>query len=343
MREKRIDLIDINNEYILDFPKIQEIYGYNNRPYNLNFIQNLNNFLWPKKNESFDNDYRELDIVYKGDFITQSNENEIENKFISPDNIPSPFENINRQIPLNMPNNCLNTNLNPTSNTTYQILQPIEHFPQKRPIFKIIKKKTGRYTKDKSCNNDNPSVHTKFGDDNIIMKIKVSSSGNYFDLLNLMLETSENNQINCIKLKKIDPSIIKVHSKEDNEKLLRAKMSDIFSGNISKRFIYEDTLYNKKKIQFILKKGDAEIKNALNKTFLDTVDYYCSKRSDIYLFEKLKKLEDDIEEFEEKGETEEYIQKYIKIANNFEKTIKDIDPRKPRKKKNSDFIQEGII
>ena len=215
----------------------------------------------------------------------------------------------------------------PENKTTYQSLQPIEHYPrQKLPIFDIQK-----ITKLRKKRNGNK--HTKYSDDLIIMKVKGSSSDKYRKHLNFMLKNSKNDQINYIQLKKVEPSIIKVHSKKDNIELLNKEMSDIFSGKISRKYKYTDQLYNKKKIKIILEKGDEEIKNALKKTFRDSLELYCSKRTDIYLFEKSEKLEDDVEEFKSKGEDEEYIKMYIHVAKNFEKIIKSIDQRQPRKKK----------
>jgi len=220
--------------------------------------------------------------------------------------------------------------LNKLIDTDYQTMQPIEPLPRKKLIFGLIK--PGRKKKNESNINADPLTHTKYRDDDIIMKIKVKSWDHYEDHLNLMLELSDNDQINGIRLKKIDPSIIKVNSRKDNLALLQRKISDILSGKISKRFKNVEPLYNAKKIDLILQEGDPEIISALNKTFLDSIDLYCSKRTDIYLFEELQKLENDIEEFKNNGENEDYIQKYTEIAKNFKQKIKVIHKRQPRRK-----------
>ena len=109
-------------------------------------------------------------------------------------------------------------------------------------------------------------------------------------------------------------------------------MWEIYSGNISKRFKYVDSFYNKKSIDLINKNGDEEIINALKKNFKDCLDIYCSKRTDIYLFEKFRKIENDVEKFREDGEDEDYIKEYIRVANNFENIIKSKNKRTARRK-----------
>ena len=257
------------------------------------FEDKFGNDLWGKKEESIEKEYEDLEMIDEGSSVTQLNANDI-------------------------------------IDTDYQTIQPIEPLPRKKLIFGLIK--PGRKKKKESYNNYNPLVHTKYRDDDIIMKIKVKSWDHYEDHLNLMLKRSDNDQINRIILIKIDPSIIKVHSRDDNLALLNKKISDIFSGKISKRFKNVEPLYNAKKIDLILQEGDPEIISALNKTFLDSIDLYCSKRTDIYLFEELQKLENDIEEFKNNGENEDYIQKYTEIAKNFKQKIKVIHKRQPRRK-----------
>lgn len=60
--------------------------------------------------------------------------------------------------------------------------------------------------------------------------------------------------------------------------------------------------------------------------------YIVLKKTDIYLFEKIKKIENDIEKFRENGEDEDYIKEYIRVANNFEAVIKSKNKRESRRK-----------
>lgn len=351
-------LIDLFNEYN-SFPKDNI---YNNELKNLGFMNNKiesPKSAYNESNESYIN-YKNNSIILPDEkehgFFFENWDNKpycFQTSYFFPENKTTDEININCEIDSmnskkqpeeieymlkfgnqyflekldNTSNDSQTTYFFPENKTTYQSLQPIEHYPrQKLPIFDIQK-----ITKLRKKRNGN--THTKYSDDLIIMKVKGSSSDKYREHLNFMLKNSKNDQINYIQLKKVEPSIIKVHSKKDNLKLLNTEMSDIFSGKISKKYKYTDQLYNKKKIKIILEKGDEEIKNALKKTFSDILDLYCSKRTDIYLFEKLEKLEDDVEKFKSKGEDEEYIKMYIHVAKNFEKIIKSIDQRQPRKKK----------
>ena len=343
-----------NDSYFLDFSKIPDIKenfeNYGNRPLikklylddlilyrnNLSPIENKNSQnIFNNQNDSNFLDFSKiLSSDIEENFENYGNRPLIKKLYLDDlllgNNKPSPFENRNSQNAFNMQNNSEIFYLNQTSNTNYQTIQPIEPLPNEKLLFDVIKR--GRKTKRESYNIDNPLVHTKYKDNDIIMKIKVKSWDHYLDHLNIMLEYSDNEEINRIRLNKIDPSIIKVDSRNDNLALLKKKISDIFSGKISKKYKNFEPLYNAKNIEIILQKGDPEIISAVNKTFLDSIDLYCSKRTDIYLFEKMQKIEDDIEKFRNSGENEDYIKKYVKIAKNFQKTIEAINPRQPRRK-----------
>ena len=343
-----------NDSYFLDFSKIPDIKenfeNYGNRPLikklylddlilyrnNLSPIENKNSQnIFNNQNDSNFLDFSKiLSSDIEENFENYGNRPLIKKLYLDDlllgNNKPSPFENRNSQNAFNMQNNSEIFYLNQTSNTNYQTIQPIEPLPNEKLLFDVIKR--GRKTKRESYNIDNPLVHTKYKDNDIIMKIKVKSWDHYLDHLNIMLEYSDNEEINRIRLNKIDPSIIKVDSRNDNLALLKKKISDIFSGKLSKKYKNFEPLYNAKNIEIILQKGDPEIISAVNKTFLDSIDLYCSKRTDIYLFEKMQKIEDDIEKFRNSGENEDYIKKYVKIAKNFQKTIEAINPRQPRRK-----------
>ena len=205
-------------------------------------------------------------------------------------NNSSLFDNKNRKIPFysSVVDSQL-INLNPTGTTAYQTLKHTSNLQKNKLLFDIRKqKKFGRKKKNQSYKNDVSSAHSKYKDDNIIMKIKLNVSNNYLEHLNLILRNSENKQINTIKLKKIDPPIIKVHSQKENLALLESKILDIFSGQISKKFSKVDSNYNEKQIKLIVQKGDEKIINALNKTFKDSLDIYCSKK-EIFFFLKILK------------------------------------------------------
>lgn len=282
--------------------------------YNIHLVSRNNYYL---NNERNDNDYfRFLNKKSQRTFMKQSFGDDI-------DDIDSLSEDINFPI----------INFDQTRTTYHQTIEPTNVESSKKLLFDIKKpKKRGKYTKEHSCRNNNPLVHNKYQRDNIVMKIKVNVSNNYRAHLNLILEKSENVQINSIRLKKIDPSLIKVDSRDDNMALLKKTMKDIFSGKLSKKYKNLDCDYNKKRIDLIMKIGDEEIKNALNKNFKDSLDIYCCKKTDIYLFDDFKTIENDIRKFKEKGEEEEYIKTYKKYATDFENTIKAIHRREPRKK-----------
>lgn len=322
-----IDLLGVN-DHISNFSRIVEDYDNYNRYYKSNFDNIFKEYpIANNEDNNFDSFFMPFDK--NNNSIIQINEEEkVPNILIfGNNNNSSRFGCRPSKTPFDI------GVLDRFMITTYEEIRTIPNLPRKKALFDIITpKKLGKRKKSETCKYDDPLVHNKYDDDLLIMKIKGYASHNYLNHLNLMLSNSQNSQINNIQLKNIDPTIIKVNSREDNLKLLKKEMGEIYSGNISKRFKYVDSFYNKKSIDLIKKKGDEEIIKALRKTFNDCLDIYCSKKTDIYLFEKIKKIENDIEKFRENGEDEDYIKEYIRVANNFEAVIKSKNKRESRRK-----------
>ena len=206
-------------------------------------------------------------------------------------------------------------------------------FFNKEKIFYIKKEKKsllGRKTKNQINSNDN--THTKKKRDNIITKIKRNIYNHSLELINLLLKESKNNKIKGIELKKIDNSFIMVYKKEENLNLLNLTIKEILSSKISTKCINLTKDYNKDKISFILKQNDKYINEILNKTFREMLNIYCDNNVENNIFKDFKRLNDDILFFKNKNEDSNYIELYKTIANEFEKVINDIFPRRKRKK-----------
>lgn len=332
-----IDLSGVINDDTANFRRISEDYDNNNRYYNSdsdNFFRGYP--LTNNEDNNIDSFFKSFNRNNDRTSIMQTNETQMVQ-------IPYIFGNSNNSSSFSYRPSEISYDirvlypsffdLDRTKINSNPTIQPFANLPREKKFFvKITPKKLGKRIKSETCKYNDPLVHNKYKEDLLIMKVKGYDSHNYLNHLNLMLKNSENSQINSIQLKNIDPSIIKVNSREDNLNLLKKEMSDIYSGNISKRFKNIDTFYNKKSIDLIKQKGDEEIINALKKTFKDSLDIYCSKRTDIYLFEKFQKIENDVEKFREDGEDEDYIKEYIRVAKNFEDIIKSKNKRQSRRK-----------
>ena len=174
------------------------------------------------------------------------------------------------------------------------------------------------------------AIHTKFEKKNILTKIKKKAYNNYMKSFNKNIKDSPDEEIKKkkIQLRKINNSIIEVSSKKDNLKLLEMNMKDILSQPLSNKFKHIDKNYNKKSIDFILKKKDKKLTSMLNKTFDEVIRIYAYDSIDKD-FTHFKTLKDDIKNMED----ETYIEEYKKYAKSFKINYIDMKERTPRRKK----------
>ena len=204
---------------------------------------------------------------------------------------------------------------------------------KKEIIFKIMKckKKVGRNRKDKKYNKENQ--HDKFEINNVITRVKRNVTNNSRDLLNTLLEESENPRLKDIRLCKIDKSIIEVCKKEKNVDLLKTKLKDLFSSKLSIKYKHFDENYNKKQIDKILKENDPKLNEVLNKTVEDMVNIYVQKNVENNMYKDFRRIEDDkidlLELYEDDGM--EYYHKYEYIAKNLKTIILKRNSRESRK------------
>ena len=210
---------------------------------------------------------------------------------------------------------------NVTKTTNDHTFLPIKPILSKAKIFeinKIKKRRQGRKKMNQVYNNE--ETHTKYGGDNIATKVKRNNFNNYLKHINLKLRKSKNPILNNIELKKIDTSIITVSKKEENLELLDQKIKDTLSNKISRKFLYLEEDYNKKKIEFILQQNDKDINYELNLTNREILDIYCNNKKDNPIFKDFKTLDDDLKELKKEND-DKYIKLYEYTAKNFEQII----------------------
>jgi len=187
-------------------------------------------------------------------------------------------------------------------------------------------KKKGRKKKSEKNNESlakDQNIHTKYDDDNIIIKIKTFFLNNFHKFINGLIKESK------MKLKKLDP-IIKVNIKQDyNIKLWNTTFKTIYSEEkICKKYnICPDK--NKKIIDEIYKNNsDDELIKILNLTFGEIFEIFIKDLKELnselltkvenyeiyknvefsnldYFFNKMK------EEGKKDGQSDEFIEDYI--------------------------------
>ena len=77
-----------------------------------------------------------------------------------------------------------------------------------------------------------------------------------------------------------------------------------------------------------MESGDERIKNEMTKKGWHIFEVYSKKKQDIYLFEEIKTIDEEINKFLKRGESIEYINSYKKTAINFEAFIRKKIPRR---------------
>ena len=202
---------------------------------------------------------------------------------------------------------------------------------EKSKIFNINKVlKLGRIKK----NSNKIGKHDKYQQDNIIRRFKFQLTKSMFNYINKSFINKYNNKKKKY-IQKLSSLTIKLISKEDNIKWLNSKLKNIFSQKISTKLVHLNSDYNKKLIEQIYKKGEEKaIIEILEKTVREMWKAYITNDKNVY--NGFETIEDDINKFKELGETEQYIEIYTLVANNFEGIFNNM---KQRKKKIKHFKQ----
>ena len=201
---------------------------------------------------------------------------------------------------------------------------------KKDKVFSIKKvTKKGRIKK----NSFKKGKHDKNNRDNIIRKFKVKLMNSLYDYINRSFIINTNRQTKKIKIiKKLSSNDTTSIKKEDNIKWFNSQIKNVFSQNISTKIAHYDLDYNSKLINKIYLKGqEKRVINILDKTIKEMWLVYVNDDEENN-FKGFHTLKDEIKEFRKKGQEEAYIEKYIKIAKNFEEIFANIKSRNNKKK-----------
>ena len=199
---------------------------------------------------------------------------------------------------------------------------------EKSKIFNIKKViKLGRIKK----NSSKIGKHDRYSQDNIIRRFKFQITKNMLNYINKYININRPKNKKKRKIQKLSSLTIKLISKEDNLNWLNSKLRYIFSQKISTKLVGLNSDYNKKLIEKIYSKGEEKIIiQILEKTVREMWKAYITNDKNKYI--GFETIEDDINKFKDLGESEEYIEIYTLVANNFEEIFQNIKQRKKKLK-----------
>lgn len=195
----------------------------------------------------------------------------------------------------------------------------------KNIFFDIYKKsKKGR----KSQSNLVKTIHTKYSHDNILRKIKVKFLKRLTKFINNIIKIKYKGKIN--ELVPLNGEIAQNNNISFNLKLLNSKIKEIFlSHDINGKFTSFDKCFNKKVIDSIYDMNIQELIDIFEMTFLEVFNHFISLKETNKL-NGLEKLDTVINEIKTKEKNDQYIKKFISVANDFEKYFTNKNPRKSK-------------
>ena len=221
------------------------------------------------------------------------------------------------------------------------------NFSKDGPIFKIFKefkdsKNENLIQVGRKRKNEQGGKHDKYSYDNVTRKIKTKLFEAILVILNLSIKPIqiENPKKYSKKILyskdfflKIDQEIIKDINVENNKKLLRTQLRDIFSNNVSKKVEKYGLDYNKKLVEKIYDEKIQEKTMAiLDKTFLECLEHFRGSK----FYKELEGLETEyknvIKGLREIGEDEDYIQIFEDLIKRFEDYYENKKSRISKKK-----------
>ena len=210
-------------------------------------------------------------------------------------------------------NNNINIPIKKENNITIEINNNKKiKFLSKKKYFKINNiKKPGRKPKSSVFK----GYHTKFSHDNILRKIKVKFFNKLINYINYIILIKYKNK--TYFLKPLISSIAQNNTKSFNRDLLNKKLKDIFSTfKINGKFKLYDDNHNNIIIKKIYDDKNIELIDILEMTLLEVFIIFRDS-NDSQKLNGLERIDKVIDELKNK-ESEEYMNKFKKVAMNFE-------------------------
>ena len=239
-------------------------------------------------------------------------------------------DSFNIPQPLSEPDSFDNQELYFTNNNTERISE--ENTLNRSIILFDIKKVKHRGRKRKNQKSTKKSGHTEFTKDNIMIKIERDVLDSSKDFLNILIKETDNKKIKGLTLNKIDTSILN-GKKEENERILKMPLKELFSHDISKKFKYFPKDYNKNIIDKILKQNDKVLNEALDTPFEYMIKLYSEEeKPENNIYNNFNTVTSNQKLLKE---APNYIKKYKNILQNFFVEFDKIIPRKKKQSFNS--------
>ena len=196
----------------------------------------------------------------------------------------------------------------------------------------VINNKKGRKTTEqKEKVSEIKGEHNKYSPDNMLRKAKVIAFETILQTINSILINIDVNK----KLKILKNEQVRELNVSYNKELLITKIKDIFSKEISSKYVV-DLDYNEKMIKSIYEEKEkyTEVIKILEKTLEECFQDFRDKEENE---NKLKKMLKKIIDVRLQKETNEYKDGIMKKINNFERIFREIKkPRNSKKKLNKE-------
>ena len=227
------------------------------------------------------------------------------------------------------------------------------NFKKDGPIFNIFKafKSDNLIQAGRKRKNEESGKHDKYCYDNVTRKLKTKLFESILTVLNASINKVqiENPKKYSKKILysrdfflKVDQEIIKDINVENNKKLLKTKLKDIFSKKVSKKVERFGLDYNKKLVEKIYEeKIQGKTIEILEKTFLECLEHFRGTK----FYKELEGLEKEytniIKGFRDCGESEDYIEIFEDLAKRFEDYYENKKSRVSKKNKTKDNENEN--
>ena len=198
----------------------------------------------------------------------------------------------------------------------------------------LINNQKGRKTNEQKTNGIK-GKHNKYSPDNMLRKAKVIVFEAILQTINSILINIDVNK----KLKILKNEQVKELKVSYNKELLNTKIKDIYSKEISSKYVV-DSDYNEKMIKSIYEEKEkyTEVIKILEKTLEECFQDFRDKENENKLKEMLKKIID----IRLQKETNEYKNDVMDTINDFVKIFRETKKSRSSKKLNKNFEIECI-
>ena len=173
--------------------------------------------------------------------------------------------------------------------------------------------------------------HNKYSDDNLIRKTKNKILKKILNYINNIINDKNKELLN------LSPKELAIANINYNKELFNRTLKDIFSSEISRKYLKYEVFHNKNVIEKLLNDEDIEKRDfyetLFNLTFLDCIKHIRGETS-FPVLNKLGSLNDIVKDLDEDIEYKEFFKNFIQ---NYEEKINSKKGRVKKKKEKKDI------